>query len=53
MRQELVHVLAGNAFAVSDAQGEMEVDPHAPIGLFSFDTRFLSRWVLTVDGRPS
>ena len=28
----------------------MEVDPHAPVGLFSFDTRFLSRWVLTIDG---
>ncbi|MGW5013066.1 amylo-alpha-1,6-glucosidase [Micromonospora chalcea] len=50
MKQELVHVLAGNAFAVSDAQGDMEIDPSAPIGLFSFDTRFLSHWVLTVDG---
>ncbi|MEH0844996.1 glycogen debranching N-terminal domain-containing protein [Micromonospora sp. CPCC 205711] len=50
MRQELVHVVAGNAFAVSDAQGDMEIDPHAPVGLFSFDTRFISRWVLTVDG---
>ncbi|MFI7210032.1 glycogen debranching N-terminal domain-containing protein [Micromonospora maritima] len=50
MRQELVNVLAGNAFAMSDAQGDMEADPAAPIGLFSFDTRFLSRWVLTIDG---
>ncbi|SCE97584.1 Glycogen debranching enzyme (alpha-1,6-glucosidase) [Micromonospora tulbaghiae] len=50
MRQELVHVLAGNAFALSDAQGDMERDPSAPIGLFSFDTRFLSHWVLTIDG---
>ncbi|MEV0806011.1 glycogen debranching N-terminal domain-containing protein [Micromonospora sp. NPDC050200] len=50
MRQERVHVIAGNAFAASDAQGDMEVDPRAPVGLFSFDTRFLSRWVLTVDG---
>ncbi|GAA3762737.1 amylo-alpha-1,6-glucosidase [Micromonospora maritima] len=50
MRQELVNVLAGNAFAMSDAQGDMEPDPAAPIGLFSFDTRFLSRWVLTIDG---
>ncbi|MEV4489581.1 glycogen debranching N-terminal domain-containing protein [Micromonospora coxensis] len=51
MKQELVSVLAGNAFAVSDAQGDMEVDPRAPVGLISFDTRFLSRWVLTVDGQ--
>ncbi|MFC0003758.1 amylo-alpha-1,6-glucosidase [Micromonospora siamensis] len=52
MRQELVHVMAGNAFAVSDAQGDMRPDPKAPTGLFSFDTRFLSHWVLTVDGTP-
>ncbi|MEU5938229.1 glycogen debranching N-terminal domain-containing protein [Micromonospora sp. NPDC047548] len=50
MRQERVHVFAGNAFAASNAQGDMEVDPRAPVGLWSFDTRFLSRWVLTVDG---
>ncbi|MEU0153126.1 amylo-alpha-1,6-glucosidase [Micromonospora fulviviridis] len=50
MKQELVNVRAGNAFALSDAQGDMEAEPHAPIGLFSFDTRFLSHWVLTVDG---
>ncbi|MFF5173212.1 glycogen debranching N-terminal domain-containing protein [Micromonospora sp. NPDC000089] len=50
MRQERVHVIAGNAFAASDAQGDMEADRQAPIGLFSFDTRFVSHWVLTVDG---
>ncbi|PTA46225.1 glycogen debranching N-terminal domain-containing protein [Micromonospora sp. RP3T] len=50
MKQELVSVLAGNAFAMGDAQGDMEAHPCAPIGLFSFDTRFLSRWILTVDG---
>ncbi len=50
MSQDLVHVLAGNAFALSDAEGDMEVDPRVPAGLFSFDTRFLSRWVLTLDG---
>ncbi|MFG2057226.1 glycogen debranching N-terminal domain-containing protein [Micromonospora sp. NPDC048930] len=50
MKQELVHVLAGNSFAMSDAQGDMEIDPRSPIGLWSFDTRFLSRWVLTLDG---
>ncbi|PYC75937.1 amylo-alpha-1,6-glucosidase [Micromonospora arborensis] len=50
MRQELVHVIAGNVFAISDAQGDIELDPHAPVGLFAFDTRFLSHWVLTIDG---
>ncbi|MEH0986012.1 amylo-alpha-1,6-glucosidase [Micromonospora sp. CPCC 205556] len=50
MRQERVCVIAGNVFAVSDSHGDIEVDPRVPVGLFSFDTRFLSRWVLTVDG---
>ncbi|MFI6226553.1 glycogen debranching N-terminal domain-containing protein [Micromonospora echinospora] len=52
MRQEKrVHVMAGNSFAVSDTEGDMECDPRTPTGLFSFDTRFLSRWVLTIDGK--
>ncbi|MFU8849796.1 glycogen debranching N-terminal domain-containing protein [Micromonospora sp. SL1-18] len=50
MSSDLVHVIAGNAFALSDTEGDMEVDPRVPAGLFSFDTRFLSRWVLTLDG---
>ncbi|MEU2614794.1 glycogen debranching N-terminal domain-containing protein [Micromonospora sp. NPDC007271] len=50
MRTDLAHVLAGNAFALSDAEGDIDVDPRVPTGLFSFDTRFLSRWVLTLDG---
>ncbi|MFU8873818.1 glycogen debranching N-terminal domain-containing protein [Micromonospora sp. SL4-19] len=50
MSTDLVHVLAGNSFALSDTEGDMEVDPRVPAGLFSFDTRFLSRWVLTLDG---
>ncbi|NES14868.1 MULTISPECIES: glycogen debranching N-terminal domain-containing protein [Micromonospora] len=50
MKQELLHILAGNSFAMGDAQGDMEVNPYAPIGLWSFDTRFVSHWVLTVDG---
>ncbi|WP_026189515.1 amylo-alpha-1,6-glucosidase [Salinispora mooreana] len=50
MRQERVHVMAGNAFAISDAQGDVEGDPTAPTGLFSWDTRFLAHWVLRIDG---
>ncbi|PWU59305.1 amylo-alpha-1,6-glucosidase [Micromonospora globispora] len=52
MRNELVQVMAGNAFAVSDATGDMRPDPRTPVGLFSFDTRFLSHWVLRVNGQP-
>src|SRR5438874_10843418 len=29
----------------------MEASLTDPTGLFSFDTRFLSRWVLTIDGQ--
>ncbi|MET7750448.1 glycogen debranching N-terminal domain-containing protein [Micromonospora sp. NPDC005367] len=50
MRPERVYVMAGNAFAISDGQGDIIVDPHDPIGYFAFDTRFLSHWVLKVDG---
>ncbi|PWR11541.1 amylo-alpha-1,6-glucosidase [Micromonospora acroterricola] len=50
MSRERVHVIAGNAFAISDAQGDMEDAPDTPVGLFSFDTRFLSHWVLSIDG---
>ncbi|MFG2046787.1 glycogen debranching N-terminal domain-containing protein [Micromonospora sp. NPDC048935] len=50
MKQELLHVIAGNVFAISDAQGDIEADPQAPVGLFAYDTRFLSHWVLRVDG---
>ena len=36
---------------VSDNRGDIEASPTDPSGLFSFDTRFLSRWVLTIDGQ--
>src|SRR4029450_13752917 len=42
-------ILDGNTFVVSDERGDIEASLTAPTGLFSFDTRFLSRWVLTVD----
>jgi glycogen debranching enzyme len=44
-------ILDGNTFVVSDGRGDIEATPTDTAGLFSFDTRFLSRWVLTVDGR--
>jgi len=47
---DLVQILDGNTFVVSDTRGDIEASATDPTGLFSFDTRFLSRWVLTVDG---
>lgn len=50
MSDGLVKILDGNTFVVSDDRGDIEASLTDPTGLFSFDTRFLSRWVLTVDG---
>ncbi|MEO3772447.1 glycogen debranching N-terminal domain-containing protein [Micromonospora sp. B9E7] len=49
--KDLVSVLDGNTFLVSDRRGDIEPSYDFPTGLFSFDTRFLSRWVLTLDGQ--
>ncbi|MDF2573756.1 MAG: amylo-alpha,6-glucosidase [Agromyces sp.] len=51
MTDGLVQILDGNTFVVSDRRGDIESSATDPTGLFSFDTRFLSRWVLTVDGQ--
>jgi glycogen debranching enzyme len=48
---DLVQILDGNTFVVSDERGDIEASPTDPTGLFSFDTRFLSRWVLTINGQ--
>jgi glycogen debranching enzyme len=45
-----VKILDGNTFVVSDERGDVEASLTDPTGLFSFDTRFLSKWVLTVNG---
>ena len=50
MSNDLVTILDGNTFVVSDSRGDIEASLTDTTGLFSFDTRFLSRWVLTVDG---
>jgi glycogen debranching enzyme len=50
MSGELVQILEGNTFVVSDRNGDIEASMTDPTGLFSFDTRFLSKWVLTFDG---
>ncbi len=51
MNDGLVQILDGNTFVVSDDRGDIEASLTDPTGLFSFDTRFLSRWVLTVNGQ--
>jgi glycogen debranching enzyme len=50
MKNDLVKVLDGNTFVVSDSRGDIEASLTDPTGLFSFDNRFLSTWVLTIDG---
>src|SRR5947209_13390563 len=50
MSGELVKILDGNTFVVSDDTGDIEASLTDPTGLFSADTRFLSRWLLTVNG---
>ena len=50
MTAGLVSILDGNTFVVSDARGDIEASTTDPTGLFSYDTRFLSTWVLTVNG---
>ncbi len=48
---EMVSILDGNTFLVSDRRGDVEATPVDTVGLFLNDTRFLSRWVLSIDGK--
>jgi glycogen debranching enzyme len=51
MNDGLATILDGNTFVISDERGDIEASLTDPTGLFSYDSRFLSRWVLTVDGQ--
>ena len=54
MLRETVSILEGDTFIVSNRQGDLDGTPTTPHGLFRSDTRFLSRWILTIDGqRPN
>jgi glycogen debranching enzyme len=54
MALEQVSILDGNTFVVSDRRGDIDATPTENHGLFLNDTRFLSRFILTVDGhRPT
>jgi glycogen debranching enzyme len=50
---DTISILEGNHFVVSNRQGDLEATPTVNHGLFLNDTRYLSRWVLTINGlRP-
>jgi glycogen debranching enzyme len=51
MSSPLVKILDGNTFVVSGTNGDIEAGANDPTGMFSYDTRFLSDWVLTVNGQ--
>jgi glycogen debranching enzyme len=53
MALDTVSILDGSTFVVSDRRGDLDASPTDTHGLFLEDTRFLSRWILTVGGiRP-
>ena len=51
MSGQTVNILEGNTFVVSDRAGNIAASLTDAEGLFAWDTRFLSRWILTVDGK--
>jgi glycogen debranching enzyme len=51
MSADTVSILEGNTFVVSDRRGDLNASPATAHGLFDADTRFLSRWILTVNGQ--
>jgi glycogen debranching enzyme len=50
MADETISILEGNTFVVSDRRGDVDASHDDPQGLFHQDTRYLSRWRLTVCG---
>jgi glycogen debranching enzyme len=51
MAGNTVSILEGNTFVVSDLRGDINATPTDTTGLFAWDTRFLSRWRLTINGQ--
>ncbi|GAB2933740.1 glycogen debranching N-terminal domain-containing protein [Micromonospora polyrhachis] len=47
---DLVSIIDGSSFVVSDRRGDIDATPSVPTGMFLYDTRFLSKWHLTVNG---
>ena len=50
MLSDTVSILDGNKFVVCNRQGDLDATPTDNHGLFLDDTRFLSRWILTING---
>jgi glycogen debranching enzyme len=46
-----VSILDGSIFLVTDGRGDIDSTTNSPIGLFAFDTRFLSLWHLSINGQ--
>ncbi len=54
MPDQAISVLDGSSFVVSDHHGDVQPDSRLPPhGFFSEDTRFVSKWRLTVQGEPT
>jgi glycogen debranching enzyme len=51
MKPQALSILEGDTFVVSDRRGDIAMSPDEAHGLFQGDTRFLSRWILTVNGQ--
>jgi glycogen debranching enzyme len=51
MPDRLFSVFDGSTFIVGDERGDLAAAPDRMHGFFSEDTRFVSRWLLTLDGR--
>ncbi|MFB9240045.1 glycogen debranching N-terminal domain-containing protein, partial [Plantactinospora siamensis] len=48
---DYVSIINGNSFLLSNDVGDVCPSGDMPTGLFSYDTRFLSQWELTVNGQ--
>jgi glycogen debranching enzyme len=51
-RKSRLTIKEGELFLVSDMHGEMDGREGSPFGLWALDTRFLSRFEMTMNGRP-
>jgi len=52
LSERTLSVLDGSTFLVGDRLGDMRADERREHGFFSEDTRFVSRWVLSIDAAP-
>ncbi|MFN0090398.1 MAG: glycogen debranching N-terminal domain-containing protein, partial [Acidimicrobiales bacterium] len=50
MQRDVVSILDGATFVISDRRGDIDATPASPHGLFHADMRYLSRFRLTVNG---